>query len=87
MTNSELTARKIYSVRLMSNRARRSHRHAMNDFLIRRANCGQDTAQLGTRRVAVAGDEVVRAEPHAAFHGHRLAVLESNHCASTRPGL
>ena len=48
----------------------------MDDLLVRRADGGQDAAQLGARGVAVASHEVIRTEPHASFHGHKLAALE-----------
>ena len=58
-------------------------RHAVDDLLVGRADRGQHAAEFGAGRVAVAGDKVVRAQPHAAFHRHELPRSKSNQCAST----
>src|SRR6202007_1485834 len=42
--------------------------HAVDDFFVRRANCGEDAAEIGPCRIAIAGDKIIRTEPHAARH-------------------
>src|SRR6266567_6900949 len=90
ITKSELRASREYSIRFtIGSPVTRCLRtpsygawgqdgvlHAVDDFFVGRADRGQHAAELRPRRVTLAGDEIVRAKPRAARHGHELAGRE-----------
>ena len=51
-------------------------RHAVDDFFVRRANGRQNAAQIGPRRVAIAGNKIIRTQPHPSRHRDELVLLK-----------
>src|SRR5215471_18988687 len=91
ITNSELKANKVYSIRPISAQstcagwrrsfavhARRKYRlgHTVNNLFVRRTNRCQNATKISSRGFSFTADEIIRTKPDTPFHRYDLRAFK-----------